>query len=121
MRQARTVITGKTGEDTAARYLHHLGYAVLGSNVRLGRDEVDILARDPMDGTLVFAEVKSRSRGHGEYRPDLDLTHRKRRAMSRAARRWVADHAYDGGYRMDLLCVAEGMVTEHWREIEWTE
>lgn len=106
--------TGRRGERTAVRFLHRHGYRVIGRNIRVGRrDEIDILAWDPEDRVLVFAEVKSRERNDDDYHPLLNATVEKRAALARSARRWVAMHEYPGGYRIDLLCVAGGEVTEH--------
>jgi putative endonuclease len=112
---------GRQGEAIARAHLLSLGYEVLGRNIRIGRDEVDLLARDPEDGTLVFVEVKARRSVHEDYRPELNMTHRKRRAMSRAARAYVAREEYEGGYRMDLICVAAGLVIDHVKELEWED
>ncbi len=83
--------------------------SVLGRNVRLGRDEIDIVAFDPLDRCVAFVEVKMRSH-HTDYHPSLNMTWRKRRHMIRAARRWVHAHGYDGGYRLDAAYVADGAV-----------
>lgn len=111
--------TGIDGELTACAYLRCLGYEVLFRNLKLGRDEVDILARDPVDDVLVFAEVKSRKVFSEDYRPEMNLTRRKRAAMSRAVRTWAARNDYDGGYRMDLICVAGGKVVDHYKQLDW--
>lgn len=53
---------GGQGETAAADYLTGLGWRILGRQVRVGRDEVDIVALDPgPPGTLVAVEVRSRS------------------------------------------------------------
>jgi putative endonuclease len=107
------------GERTAARYVQRLGYKVLEANVRLGKDEIDLVAFDPTDQVMVFIEVKTRAKLHEDYRPELNLDFRKRRMLRRSARRWVAWQHYEGGYRIDLICVAEGRVTDHIKELEW--
>lgn len=115
-----TVRVGMSGEAVAERHLRMQRYRIIGRNVRVGaHDEIDIIAFDPVDRVLVFAEVKSRARKHPDYTPDLNMTWRKRRSVSRAARTWIAERNYDGGYRLDLLCVADNAVTEHYRDIEW--
>jgi len=111
---------GCQGEQAASRYLLSLGYEIRGRNVRVGsRDEIDILAFDPADGVLVFAEVKARSRRDGDFRPELNLDQRKLAALRRAARAWVDEHQYEGGYRIDLLAIAEGSVAEHFKQLSW--
>lgn len=120
MMQTRQV--GQQGEQTAIRYLMSLGYEIRGHNVRIGlRDEIDILAFDPMDAVLVFAEVKTRSRRDKDFRPELNMDKRKMKAMRRAARLWVGKHEYEGGYRIDLLSIVGGKVTGHLQQLSWGE
>src|SRR5512141_710139 len=53
---------GSQAEDDAAVYLEQAGWQVIGRNVRLGRDEIDILATDPgPPPQLVFVEVRGAS------------------------------------------------------------
>jgi len=51
---------GNRGEEEAARFLQRLGWRVLERNYRCRMGEIDIIAVDSQ-GTLVFAEVRSRS------------------------------------------------------------
>lgn len=115
------LLIGSRGEQIACRFLRSLGYRILGRNVRLAKDEVDILAWDPMDAVVVFAEVKTRARLHDDYTPELNLTHKKRANMMRGARQWVVRCGWEGGYRMDLIGVMDGKVTEHIQELSWGE
>lgn len=106
--------TGQEGEGIAAHFLRTRGYNILATNARVGaHDELDIIAVDPEDRVLVFIEVKSRARRDDDYVPSLNLTREKRRNMFRAARRWMAAHHYEGGYRFDLVGIAGGDITEH--------
>ena len=111
-----TARTGRDGEAVARRFLLKAGYRVHACNVRMGRDEIDLVVFDPEDGVLAFVEVKSRSR-QTDYAPALNITPSKKASMRRAARRWVAKNDYDGGWRLDVVCVVEGIVTEHLREV----
>src|SRR3972149_2135872 len=53
---------GRIAEAVAARYLRARGWTVLGRNVRVGRDEIDLVALQPgPTPTLVLVEVRSRS------------------------------------------------------------
>ncbi len=53
---------GTQAEDDATAYLEQAGWQVIGRNVRVGRDEVDILAVDPgPPPALAFVEVRSAS------------------------------------------------------------
>lgn len=113
------LLIGIRGEDIACDFLRSIGYQVRERNVVLDRDEIDILAVDPADGTLVFAEVKSRSEFQKDFPPEMAADWRKCRKLRRSARKWVALHDFDGPYRLDLLCVAEGKVTAHYKELDW--
>ncbi|MGC9366529.1 MAG: YraN family protein [bacterium] len=50
---------GKQGECLALQYLKEKGYQLVGKNVRMGRFEIDIIAKQ--NQTLVFFEVKTRA------------------------------------------------------------
>lgn len=50
---------GRAGEQYAAQFLKNNGYRILSQNYRAGGGELDIVAYKR--GTLVFAEVKTRS------------------------------------------------------------
>lgn len=110
---------GLAGEEIARQYLKSIGYDIRGRNVRIGRDEIDILAHDPVDDVLVFAEVKTRSRRSDEFPPGLNIDWQKKRRLMRSARAWVNRYHYDRGYRIDLICVANGKVENHLRELDW--
>ncbi len=110
--------TGRQGEEIALCFLSRLGWNILGRNVRIGKkDEIDLIAFDPMDRVIVFIEVKARKTMSASFRPEMNMTYRKKCCLFRAARHWVMMHDYEGGWRVDVLCVAEGIVTDHLREI----
>lgn len=110
---------GRRGEEVALFYLARQGYQIKARNVRFGKDEIDIVAFDPRDCVLVFVEVKTRSRFKSDYHPVLNVTRWKRVAMSRAARRYVHEKKWDAGYRLDVVCVIDGRVTQHDCEVAW--
>lgn len=73
---------GLWGEEYAERFLKKLGWRILGRRVRLGRDELDLVAR--AGEVLVFVEVKTR--GSEDFGRPFDAVGRdKRRSLSRAA------------------------------------
>ena len=76
---------GDAGEDLAAARLEAAGWTILARNVRVGRDELDLVAIDPgPPPTLVVVEVRRRGRrDFGLAEESLD--HRKRAALRR---RW---------------------------------
>lgn len=93
---------GKWGEERAECYLKRLGYRILGRRVRVGRwDELDLVARD--GEVLVFVEVKARkSEMYG--RPSTAVDRGKRRALSRAAVRYLKALKYPRVYfRFDVV------------------
>ena len=95
--------TGRLGELAARRHLESNGYTILGANVRCGRSEIDIVAEQ--DGTLVFAEVRTR-RGQSLGTPEESITPRKRQQMLTAAQAYLAES--DGwhlNWRIDIVAV----------------
>lgn len=112
------LLRGAEGERIASLFIRGLGYRILARNVHVGKkDEIDIIAEDPVDRVLVFIEVKTRT-SSGEYSPEMNVTYEKRRAMARAARAWMRKLNLECGYRMDVVCVMEGKVVDHYRELE---
>ncbi|MDR1438024.1 MAG: YraN family protein [Puniceicoccales bacterium] len=55
-----TLQRGRWGEGVAMRHLLHKHYRIVEKNWRMGRGELDIVARD--GDVTVFVEVKTRSR-----------------------------------------------------------
>ena len=60
---------GDAAEDAALAHLQKAGLRLVARNYRTpgrGGGEIDLIVRDPRDGTLVFVEVRQRaSRSHG--------------------------------------------------------
>lgn len=52
---------GAKGEALAVNYVKRLGWRILGKNIRMGRDELDITAMDGEE--LVVVEVRTRKIG----------------------------------------------------------
>lgn len=78
---------GRAAEAAAARHLTREGWALLGRNVRVGRGELDLIAR--RGGVLAFVEVKARRTA--EYgAPEDAVDGRKRRKVARLAELWLA-------------------------------
>lgn len=96
---------GRWGEDAAAAHLEARGYAVLARNWRGRGGELDIVCQ--RRGTVVFAEVKTRTAGQMATPHDA-LTPAKRRSLARAAAQWLTQHdAWDRPCRFDLLAVIQ--------------
>ena len=56
--------TGKKGEQIAANYLISIGYKIRGKNIRLSRDEIDILAYDPFEPRIFSCLAHTNHVGH---------------------------------------------------------
>jgi len=95
---------GREAEEVAARYLQSRGWAIVGTNVRSGRREVDIVASK--DGVLAFIEVKCR-RGRRYGHPLEAITAAKRKEIARVAGAWLAEHRLPRGttVRFDAVSV----------------
>lgn len=84
---------GARAELAVARYLEEQGFELVALNLRLGHDELDVVAR--REALVVVVEVRFRSpnawtTGFGSILPE------KRRRLQRAARRlWRARYARD--------------------------
>jgi len=78
---------GRAAEEAAARYLIRGGWRLLGRNVRVGRGELDIVAR--RGPVLAFVEVKAR-RTLTCGAPEDGVGAAKRRQVARLAELWLA-------------------------------
>ena len=94
---------GRSSEDAAARFLERNHYQILDRNFRLGRKEIDIIART--GNTVAFIEVKARS-GVGCGHPLEAITWKKRREIMQVASAWIDRHGCaDYAYRFDAIAV----------------
>jgi putative endonuclease len=78
---------GRAAEAAAAAYLARKGWVLLGRNVRVGRGELDLIAR--RGPVLAFVEVKAR-RSAACGSPEDAVDRRKRRQIARLAELWLA-------------------------------
>jgi len=96
---------GKQGEDAAAHYLEEKGYTVLGRNVMVGRDEIDIVAEN--DAFLVFAEVKTRRQNPDAPSPfgvPADAVDEGKEAhLIKSAEGYLALHPSEKSPRIDVI------------------
>lgn len=97
--------TGELGEEIAVNFLIARGYKILERNFRCKGGEVDIIARDPGDKSLVFIEVKAR-RGLTYGVPQLAVTPFKQRQISKAALTWLSkNRLHDTNARFDVVAI----------------
>ena len=97
--------TGILGEEVASNFMIARGYRILERNYRCKGGEVDIIARDPEDKSLVFIEVKTRrSLSYGV--PQLAVTPFKQRQISKATLTWLSkNRLHDSNARFDVIAI----------------
>lgn len=94
---------GDRGEEIAVHYLRQRGWTVLHRNFRMGRKEIDLVAR--RGEVVAFVEVKTRA-GRGYGHPLEAITWKKRREIQQVAAAWIERHGRDGDvYRFDAVSV----------------
>ena len=94
---------GLEGEEIAQEYLLARGWRLLAHRFRMGRLEIDLVARRGC--TVAFVEVKTRF-GAAFGSPLEAVTARKRREITKVAHAWVDRHGQEAyTYRMDVIGV----------------
>jgi putative endonuclease len=94
---------GESAERRARRHYRLRGYRVLGTNVRAGRNELDLIVR--RGRRVVFVEVKEKT-GAGYGHP-FEMIHAvKRECVRRAASSWLAAHPESAGLLVSFEAVA---------------
>ena len=114
--------TGDDAEASVARYLTGLGWRVLGSHVRVGRAELDLVAVDPGPApALVIVEVRWRGRRDFGL-PEETVDHRKRARLRQAGFALRERGGFPDGtvvpqlpLRFDLVAVEPGGRMRHYR------
>ncbi|WP_169750326.1 YraN family protein [Corynebacterium lactis] len=110
---------GAVGEEIACRELISRGWSLLDRNVRVSRDEVDLLFY--FDGDLHVVEVKTRS-GYGFGLGRESVTPAKLAKMRRAATTWLGTDRPSRLYRSICFDCAEiTVVTEFEVEFDLIE
>jgi putative endonuclease len=104
---------GLAGEEQAIRYLQACGWEVVAHRFRVGRIEVDLIARR---GHLVaFVEVKTR-RGTAFGSPFEAVTGAKRREIVKVARVWMDRYGQQSDvYRFDCIAIVDNKL-EHLKD-----
>lgn len=90
--EAAHLALGRWGERCAERFLRRKGYRIVGRRIRVGAEELDLIALH--ENTLIFVEVKTRS--SDQFGRPADAVNRAKqyricRAAIRYARR-LRDH-----------------------------
>jgi len=109
--QNRSKEIGNLGERIAANYFKARGWEILEMNFennfgyRLG--EIDVVARDPNNDEIIFAEVKTRQRGTSNSRsPELAISRAKYRKLSKIISNYLRkNNLMDCNYRLDAIAI----------------
>lgn len=98
---------GDAAEDAALAHLQNAGLRLVARNYRTpgrGGGEIDLIVRDPRDGTLVFVEVRQRTtRSHGGA--GGSITGVKQRRLVFAARHYLMTLRTPPPCRFDVVLV----------------
>jgi putative endonuclease len=99
-----------SGEQRAARHYRLRGWRVVAANVRVGRDELDLILR--RGRALRIVEVKEKT-GDGYGAPLEMIDARKLDHVRRASLRWLAANPEFAGLklRLEAVGVFRGRVT----------
>ena len=109
---------GRAAERLARDVLVEHGLETLGVNWRRRVGELDLIMREPLDGTIVFVEVRYRGRAaRGDGLDSVD--HAKRARLRRAALAWLQRHAdLETPARIDVVAIGpapagDGPIARH--------
>lgn len=92
-RQEARAALGARAESLVCRHLEDAGYRIVARNVRVGRKEIDIIARRRR--LLVFCEVRARATG-AFLSPLETIDARKAAHVREAARAWMMENGRRG-------------------------
>lgn len=97
---------GKWGEDYAADYLQRQGYIILERDWCYGRSkrDIDIICKTPDLLTVVFVEVKTRSRDKSA-KPEDAVDRQKIRHIGQAADHFVKMNNIVEQLRFDIISI----------------
>ena len=99
---------GNAGEQTACDFLTAKGWKIIGRNVRMGRNEIDIIAGKRK--TIAFIEVKRRSSiNYGQ--PAEAVNAEKQRRIIQAAALYIESNGLENAdIRFDIIEVLPGEI-----------
>ena len=105
MSDARRI--GSDAEDRAAEYLLNKGWTLVGRRIKLTHGEIDLICLD--EETVVFVEVRSRTKGGAEE----SITAQKMNRLRLSAEEFIAKSGYEAvpAMRIDVLAENGGVWT----------
>jgi putative endonuclease len=110
---AKHITLGKKGEALAKTFLEEKGFAILDTNWRHEKDEIDIVAMDGAE--LVIVEVKTRSTDFFGA-PHESVGYRKEQFLIRATESYLEEKDLDVDSRFDIISIVinqKGVQIEH--------
>jgi putative endonuclease len=108
---------GAQGEAVAANYLRKRSYAILDTNYLKKWGEIDIVARETVQNSLIvhFVEVKTvsyetkadleRAVSYGTWRPEENVHQKKIERMHRTINSWLEENDFHGSWQIDIIAV----------------
>ncbi len=98
-------ITGKEGENIAAKFLKNIGYKIIEKNFQARQGEIDIIAKDKEE--YVFIEVKTRT--NKKYGEPIDaIDKRKIEHIKRTISYYLYLHQLENKFiRIDVIEIFE--------------
>jgi len=108
---------GLAAEQFARRYLQDQGLAIVATNYRTRRGEIDIVARDK--DTLAFVEVRLRTNNRFGG-PSASIDNRKQERLISAAQQYLQEHNLvdQAPCRFDALCLSRPGSGTGW-QVDW--
>lgn len=97
-----TVEIGRIGENIARKHLENKGYKIIEQNYKTRYLEIDLIAS--FKKNLVFFEVRTKT-GEDFGSPEETIDKRKINKLIKNAQIYTGIHAYQGGYRIDAICI----------------
>lgn len=95
---------GKWGEEEAAKYLEKKGFVIYERDWKVGRRDLDIIAKSEDFRYLVFVEVKTRQ--SAEFtEPKLAVNWRKQKNLAIAANAYIKSHPMSLDIRFDIISI----------------
>ena len=96
---------GKQGEEKAEEYLMKKGYLILDKNYHKRVGEIDLIAFDTNEKTIVFIEVKTRRNNHLGY-PEEAVTGKKMEKMEKTALTWLEENEKaHTSWQLDVIAI----------------
>ena len=93
---------GKQGEDIASSFLVEKGYKIVARNLKMGANEIDIIAEN--EDYLVFIEVKTRSENYIEH-PRSAVVASKQKSIIKTADLYIRKYNIDKESRFDIITI----------------